>query len=172
MSRSRFHLERVPSPCGEVIFALDDAERLHALYFSEFEERLHAWLYARHGAATLLEERRADSQAAQLLGAYFAGDLTGIDAIPVETGGTEFQRDVWAALRTIPAGTTRSYSALAEQIGRPKAVRAVGLANGTNPISIVLPCHRVIGADNSLTGYGGGMERKRWLLAHEGALLI
>ena len=104
--------------------------------------------------------------------AYFAGNLAAIDEIRVETGGTPFQREVWAALRTIPAGTTLSYSALAVQIGRPKAVRAVGLANGANPISIVVPCHRVIGANNSLTGYGGGMQRKRWLLAHEGFLLV
>ncbi len=83
--------------------------------------------------------------------------------------GTPFQRDVWAALREIPVGKTLSYGALAAKIGRPKAVRAVGLANGANPIGIVVPCHRVIGADSSLTGYGGGLDRKRWLLNHEGA---
>ena len=166
-----FHLERIASPCGDVAFALDDDERLHALYFAEFEERLHAWLLA-HYADVQVVTRRATSKAAALLEAYFAGDLTGIDSLPVETAGTPFQRDVWKALRTIPAGTTRSYGAVAEQIGRPKAVRAVGAANGSNPISIVLPCHRVIGTSGSLTGFGGGMERKRWLLAHEGALLI
>ncbi len=83
--------------------------------------------------------------------------------------GTPFQRRVWAALTHIPAGETRSYGAQATQIGRPSAVRAVGLANGQNPIGLVVPCHRVIGADGSLTGYGGGIERKRWLLRHEGA---
>jgi methylated-DNA-[protein]-cysteine S-methyltransferase len=101
--------------------------------------------------------------------AYFAGDLSAIERLAVVTGGTDFQREVWAALRRIPAGRTLSYGALATQLGRPKAVRAVGLANGANPIGIVVPCHRVIGADGSLTGYGGGLERKRWLLAHEGA---
>jgi methylated-DNA-[protein]-cysteine S-methyltransferase len=103
------------------------------------------------------------------LSRYFAGEVTTIEVIPVATAGTAFQRDVWAALRKIPPGTTLSYGALARTIGRPRSVRAVGLANGANPIGIIVPCHRVIGADGSLTGYGGGIERKRWLLAHEGA---
>jgi O-6-methylguanine DNA methyltransferase len=102
------------------------------------------------------------------LEAYFDGDLGAIDTLPVETGGTELQRSVWAALRAIPAGETRSYGALAAQIARPTAARAVGHANGANPVGVVVPCHRVIGADGSLTGYAGGIERKRWLLAHEG----
>src|SRR5205085_2581823 len=92
---------------------------------------------------------------------YFSGDLCAINSIPVTTGGTSFQREVWAALRTIEAGTTLSYRALARQLGRPKSVRAVGSANGANPVAIVVPCHRVIGADGSLTGYGGGISRKR-----------
>ena len=165
-------LKRVASPCGEVALALDDGDTLHALYFADHEDRLHAWLRAHYKDETQIVESRPSSKAAALLQAYFAGDLTGIDSIPVESRGTPFQREVWVALRTIPAGSTRSYSAIAAQIGKPKAVRAVGLANGANPISIVLPCHRVIGADRSLTGYGGGMERKRWLLRHEGVLLI
>jgi methylated-DNA-[protein]-cysteine S-methyltransferase len=86
----------------------------------------------------------------------------------VTTGGTPFQREVWAALRRIPAGQIASYGQLAARIGRPAAVRAVGLANGSNPVGVIVPCHRVIGANGSLTGYGGGIERKRWLLAHEG----
>jgi len=102
------------------------------------------------------------------LDAYFAGDLTAIDDVPVATNGTPFQRTVWAALRRIPAGTTTSYGALAASIGYPSAMRAVGLANGANPVAIIVPCHRVIGADHSLTGYGGGLPRKRWLLEHEG----
>jgi len=109
------------------------------------------------------------SAARRALEAYFAGDLSAIDDLPVMTTGTAFQSEVWAALRDIPAGSTTSYGALAARIGRPKAVRAVGLANGANPIGVVVPCHRVIGADASLTGYGGGLDRKRWLLAHEGA---
>ena len=98
---------------------------------------------------------------------YFAGDLNAIDVLPVEPAGTPFQREVWRGLREIPCGTTVSYAKLAERIGRPSAVRAVGLANGSNPIPVVIPCHRVIGSSGSLTGYGGGIERKRWLLEHE-----
>jgi methylated-DNA-[protein]-cysteine S-methyltransferase len=94
-------------------------------------------------------------------------EITAIDALPVQTGGTPFQREVWGALRNIPCGTAVSYSKLAEQIGRPAAVRAVGLAHGSNPIGVVVPCHRVIGANGLLTGYGGGIERKSWLLKHE-----
>src|SRR5450432_3910453 len=104
--------------------------------------------------------------AAGQLAEYFAGQRTGFD-LPVELAGTGFQRRVWAALREIPYGETVSYGELARRIGQPSASRAVGLANGQNPISIVVPCHRVIGANGSLTGYGGGLERKRWLLAHE-----
>ncbi len=100
--------------------------------------------------------------------AYFDGDLGVIEDIPVQTGGTVFQREVWKALRLIPSGMTTSYGALAARIGRPKASRAVGLANGSNPVSIVVPCHRVIGANAKLTGYGGGLYRKEWLIAHEG----
>jgi methylated-DNA-[protein]-cysteine S-methyltransferase len=99
---------------------------------------------------------------------YFEGDLEAIDDIAVDPAGTTFQLRVWTALRDVRAGTTTSYSALARHIGTPNAVRAVGAANGANPIPIVIPCHRVIGADGRLVGYGGGLDRKRWLLAHEG----
>jgi methylated-DNA-[protein]-cysteine S-methyltransferase len=101
------------------------------------------------------------------LDAFFAGALRALDAIEVRTGGTDFHRCVWAALRRIPPGATTTYSQLALTIGKPGACRAVGLANGANPIGIVVPCHRVIGVDGRLTGYGGGIERKRWLLNHE-----
>lgn len=101
------------------------------------------------------------------LEAYFAGELHIFD-VPLAPSGTDFQRKVWQALRDIPFGHTQSYGALAQRIGAPKASRAVGMANGHNPISIIIPCHRVIGANGSLTGYGGGLDRKRWLLAHEG----
>ena len=107
----------------------------------------------------------------QAISDYFLGDLCAINFIPVTTGGTSFQREVWAALRTIQAGTTLSYGALARLLGRPKSVRAVGLANAANPVAIVVPCHRVIGTDGSLAGYGGGISRQRWLLAHEGVAL-
>jgi len=101
---------------------------------------------------------------------YFDGDLRAIDTLPCDPGGTPFQARVWKALRTIPVGSTWSYGELARRLGDPKAVRAVGFANGSNPIAVVIPCHRVIGSNGTLVGYGGGLERKRWLLGHEGAL--
>ncbi len=100
--------------------------------------------------------------------AYFSGDLRAVDAIPAAPAGTPFQRHVWQTLREIPAGATWSYAQLATRIGRPAAMRAVGAANGANPIPIVLPCHLVIGSNGRLVGYGGGLDRKQWLLAHEG----
>ena len=102
--------------------------------------------------------------------AYFAGQLGAIDTLAVDPSGTAFQQDVWRALRAVGPGTTVSYKELARRIGRPASVRAVGAANGANPVPIVIPCHRVIGADGSLVGYGGGLDRKRWLLAHEGVV--
>jgi methylated-DNA-[protein]-cysteine S-methyltransferase len=104
----------------------------------------------------------------EVLRRYFAGDLAALDTVPVELNGTPFQQEVWLALRRIPSGGTISYAELARRIGRAAAVRAVGAANGANPVAVIVPCHRVIGSDGSLTGYGGGMERKHWLLAHEG----
>jgi methylated-DNA-[protein]-cysteine S-methyltransferase len=104
--------------------------------------------------------------------AYYAGELGVVDDIQADGGGTAFEKTVWAELRRIPKGETLSYGQLAKRIGKPEAMRAVGLANGKNPISVVVPCHRVIGADGSLTGYGGGLHRKEWLLRHEGALLV
>jgi methylated-DNA-[protein]-cysteine S-methyltransferase len=100
---------------------------------------------------------------------YFRGQLDALDALPVDTGGTPFQRRVWEVLRTIPAGRTFSYLEVARRVGAAPAVRAVGAANGANPVAIVVPCHRVIGSDGKLIGYGGGLDRKRWLLAHERA---
>lgn len=103
---------------------------------------------------------------------YFDGEMGALADVPWRVEGTDFQRAVWNALTEIPAGETRTYSQQAARIGRPAAVRAVGLANGANPVGIVIPCHRVIGANGSLTGFGGGIERKRWLLAHERATLL
>jgi methylated-DNA-[protein]-cysteine S-methyltransferase len=103
---------------------------------------------------------------------YFAGNLHAIDGLITDGGGTEFERQVWAELRRIPAGVTRSYGDIARTLGDINLSRAVGTANGRNPIAIVVPCHRVIGADGSMTGYGGGIARKEWLLRHEGALLL
>lgn len=109
------------------------------------------------------------AETARQLGDYFAGRRTAFD-LPLDMRGTDFQRAVWAALLAIPYGETRSYADVARQVGRPTAMRAVGAANGRNPVSIVAPCHRVVGADGSLTGFAGGLAAKRWLLAHEGAI--
>jgi len=103
------------------------------------------------------------------LAAYFAGELEALRTVPWTIGGTDFQHRMWRALVEIPPGETTTYAGLAQRLGRPSAMRAVGAANGANPIAVVVPCHRVIGTGGSLTGYGGGVERKRWLLEHEGA---
>jgi methylated-DNA-[protein]-cysteine S-methyltransferase len=147
----------------------DDA--LRVLEWDDNSERLTRLLHRYYGDGCAIVDGDARSSAAvRALERYFAGDLAALDTVPVATNGSAFQRGVWRALRDIPAGTTISYAELARRVGKPSAFRAVGLANGSNPIGIVVPCHRVIGSDGSLTGYGGGIERKRWLLAHEGAL--
>ena len=128
-------------------------------------------LLARHAPGARLVPGRAPEAVRAAVQAYFGGDVRALDAVVVKTGGTAFQRAVWAALRAIPAGQTRSYGQLAVSIGAPKAVRAAGLANGQNPIAVIVPCHRVIGANGTLTGYAGGVERKRWLLRHEGVAI-
>jgi methylated-DNA-[protein]-cysteine S-methyltransferase len=163
-------VERMTTPTGPMLLLTDDASRVRALDWEDHAQRLHRLLRLHYGSPSLVEARRPSS-ARRALDAYFNGDLRGIEKIETATNGTEFQRNVWAALRMIPAGRTLSYGELASAIERPKAVRAVGLANGSNPIGIIVPCHRVIGADASLTGYGGGLSRKRWLLEHEGALI-
>jgi methylated-DNA-[protein]-cysteine S-methyltransferase len=167
-----FFIERIATPTGRMLVLTDERERLRALDWEDHEDRMQR-LLARHsgGQAARLESPGRVSKARRAVEAYFAGELSALESLEVKTGGTQFQREVWAALRAIPVGETTSYGRLAATIGRPKAVRAVGLANGANPIALVVPCHRVIGADASLTGYGGGIERKRWLLAHEGVRL-
>jgi methylated-DNA-[protein]-cysteine S-methyltransferase len=164
-----FHLERVTTPTGPMLIVTDDQSRLRAADWEDHEDRMLRLFRRRYGDnGVALEETQNGSLARRALEAYFDGDLGAITEPLVAANGTPFQSEVWAALRLIPAGTTLSYGALAAQIDRPKAMRAVGLANGANPIAIFVPCHRVIGADASLTGYGGGLERKRWLLTHEG----
>ncbi len=158
-------IDRFPSPIGEVLL-VSDGQNLRALDFWDYEPRMHQLLRLHYGSYALQPARNPAGLSA-LIEQYMNGDLQAIAAIPVETGGTPFQKEVWAALRTIPLGRTISYGTLALQIKRPKAVRAVGMANGANPVSIVVPCHRVIGSNGALTGYGGGLERKRWLLDHE-----
>jgi len=163
-----FQIERFNTPTGRMLVVSDDDGQLRAIDWEDHEARMQRLLgrYYRKSNVSLREVSRK-STARQALDAYFSGELSGIERLKTVTNGTEFQREVWNALRRIPSGRTLSYGALANQIGRPAAVRAVGLANGANPIAIVVPCHRVIGANAALTGYGGGLERKRWLLAHE-----
>jgi O-6-methylguanine DNA methyltransferase len=162
----RLRLERINSPLGALLVVADDDGILRALDFHDFETRLHRLLRLHYGPVTIIETG-VDPRIGQSLARYFAGETTALAALPTATGGTAFQRSIWAALRTIPAGETRGYGALAALLGRPTASRAVGTANGANPIGIVVPCHRVVGADGRLTGYAGGLERKRWLLDHE-----
>ncbi len=169
MPNHTFHLERIPTPTGVMLVVTDDGQRLRAVDWEDHEERMWRLLGRRYGKnAVALKDAPRASAARRALDAYFEGDLDALLQAPVAANGTHFQSEVWTALREIPAGATLSYGALAMRIGRPKAVRAVGLANGANPIALFVPCHRVIGADASLTGYGGGLNRKRWLLAHEG----
>jgi len=162
-------LSRLESPLGRVIFAADDTT-LRALEFLESEGELRAKL-ERSVPAARFANGAAHSFVADALTAYFSGQVDALERLPAEGAGTAFQRKVWAALRTIPPGRTLSYRGLAQQIGSPGSFRAVGAANGQNPISLVVPCHRVIAADGTLCGYGGGLWRKEWLLRHEGALL-
>lgn len=165
-----FSMEHLDSPTGCLLVVTDDDGRLRAVDWQDHEQRLHQLLRRQYGAdAVRLRAASRASGASRALCAYFEGDTGCLAGLPVATNGTVFQRMVWDALRQIPAGQTVSYGALAARIGQPRAVRAVGLANGANPVSIVVPCHRVIGAGGALTGFGGGLERKRWLLAHEGA---
>ncbi len=161
----KLELGEVATPLGDVRFARGSG-RLFALAFAEcwpavgraLERRLGPLEWTCAGDAADLDAR---------LGAYFAGDLSTLSGVEVELAGTDFQRRVWSALREIPPGATASYGELARRLGATKAVRAVGAANGANPLGLVVPCHRAIGSDGSLTGYAGGIERKRWLLAHE-----
>jgi len=161
-------LDRIDTPVGGGLVVFDADGALRVFDWISHEARMHLLLRRQNGPVTLMD-RAAPKAITEAFAAYFGGELGAIDRLVCRTGGTVFQKSVWAALRAIPPGETVSYKALAERIGRPVAVRAVGLANGANPIGIVVPCHRVIGSDGSLTGYGGGIERKRWLLGHEGA---
>ena len=165
-----FTLDHFETPIGTALLVCDDAGRLRALDWSEYETRLHRLLQRYYGAITLTAAP-APKAITTALTDYFAGDLGRLAAIPWDTNGTPFQRKVWRALQTIPPGETASYGEMAARLKLTNAARAVGLANGANPISVVVPCHRLIGANGALTGYAGGLARKQWLLAHEGAAI-
>ena len=167
-----FLIDRIATPIGELIIIAEREGRLRTIDWTDHEARMRQLLdrYYGKGAYTLAKARDPGGLTGAMR-AYFKGDIGAIDRLPVDqTAGTPFQKSVWRALRRIPKGKTISYAELARRIGKPKAVRAAGLANGQNPISIVVPCHRVIGSNGTLTGYGGGLPRKKWLLEHEGAL--
>lgn len=159
-------LDRVATPVGEVLLVTDGEGAVRALDFADYEDRMNR-LLRRHAPGVTVTDGRAPEAVRAAVEAYFSGDLRALDGLTVRTGGTAFQRAVWDSLRSIPAGETRTYGQLAAAIGAPKAVRAAGLANGQNPVAVIVPCHRVIGANGTLTGYAGGLERKRWLLEHE-----
>jgi len=159
-------LERRPSPVSPLLIVTDENGMLRAVEFANREERLHRLLREHYGDYTL-HQGATPAVIAQAFDAYFEGELDALNGLEVATGGTDFQREVWKALRAIPAGAPTSYGKLAASLGAAKASRAVGAANGANPIAIVVPCHRVIGASGALTGYAGGLERKKWLLDHE-----
>jgi len=157
------------TPVATLQVVVDEDAVVRVLDFDNDSPRTRRLMKIHYGDIPVVEGE-TPSAIREAFERYFAGEMGALAGIPWRVAGTDFQRQVWTALTEIPVGRTESYSQLAVRIGRPTAVRAVGLANGSNPIGIVIPCHRVIGSDRSLTGYGGGIERKRWLLAHEGAM--
>ncbi|WP_437955673.1 methylated-DNA--[protein]-cysteine S-methyltransferase [Sorangium sp. So ce119] len=158
-------LDEVESPMGILLLAAGGGA-LHGLDFADCAPRFRRSLEARYGAVALRAAADPCGFSSRLK-AYLGGDHGALAGIPVEPGGTAFQRRVWAELQRIPPGATRTYGHIAASLGQPSASRAVGLANGRNPICLVIPCHRVVGSGGELTGYSAGIERKRWLLAHE-----
>jgi methylated-DNA-[protein]-cysteine S-methyltransferase len=161
-------IDHLDSPVGRLSLVVDADGALRGLGWLDDHPRMDAHLV---GVAATAKPATDPGGLTNALRRYFAGELAAIAALPVVLAGTPFQQKVWTELRAIPCGETWSYGQLARRIGNPAAVRAVGLANGSNPVAIVVPCHRVIGSDGTLTGYGGGLDRKRWLLAHESRAL-
>jgi methylated-DNA-[protein]-cysteine S-methyltransferase len=161
-------IDRMETPIGEALIVTDEAGILRAFDWADRASSMARLLHLRYGSMAP-ETGAAPGVIRRLPRRYFDGETGCLGAIEWRSAGTPFQRAVWAGLTMIAPGETLSYGALAAKLGRPSSVRAVGAANGSNPISVVVPCHRVIGADGSLTGYGGGIERKQWLLNHEGA---
>jgi methylated-DNA-[protein]-cysteine S-methyltransferase len=163
-------VDYIPSPIGTIVIVVD-GDKLCSLDFEDYTERMMRLLQRSYAEVQLKQGDDPHGFSARIRN-YFAGDYESLKTIPVNTGGTPFQQQVWTALREIPVGQTCSYSRLAARIGRPKAARAVGMTVSLNPVAIVLPCHRVVGCNGSLTGYAGGVDRKRWLLEYENAILI
>jgi methylated-DNA-[protein]-cysteine S-methyltransferase len=159
-------LEQYTSPLSRLLLVTDEQGALRALDFADHELRMHRVLRDLYGDYEL-EQGAPPASVIRSLDAYFDGELSALDDVRIATGGTPFQRAVWKSLRTIEPCTTKSYGRIAADLGRATASRAVGAANGANPIAIIVPCHRVIGANGALTGYAGGLPHKRWLLEHE-----
>ena len=164
------HLGVIDTPVGALTLAARGA-RTCLLHFGTDERAARVTLRKWYPTEPI-ESNEDPGGAASVLSRYFGGDLDALDDVAVEMNGTDFQKRVWSALRGVKAGRTSSYSALAKKIGSPAAVRAVGSANGANPVAIIVPCHRIIGTNGTLTGYGGGLRRKEWLLRHEKARLF
>ncbi len=164
----RLQLDRISTPLGTALLVTDERGALRALDFHDYESRMLSLLRAHYGGIAL-SEGAAPAEIRSSLVNYFDGERDALRSVPWATAGEPFQRSVWNALVRIPPGETRSYGELARLLEMPDAARAVGWANGSNPIAIVVPCHRVIGANGKLTGYAGGLHRKQWLLRHEGA---
>ena len=165
--------DKIATPLGPLWVICDEQYQLRAVEWEEHSNRMEELLNIHYRVQGY--ERIAASNPnglSQKLADYFSGDLSVIESLPTATAGTPFQRQVWQALRTIPCGQVMHYGQLADTLGRPGAARAVGAANGSNPVSIVVPCHRVIGRNGTMTGYAGGVGRKEWLLRHEGYLLL
>ncbi len=158
-------LDQINSELGR-IFIVSDGNALCAIDFHDYDPRMRKLLSQRYDNYELVEKSNPQGFSDRVQ-AYFDRDFTALDHLPVNPGGTAFQQQVWQALRSIPVGKTWTYGALATHLGKPTASRAVGMANSLNPIGIVLPCHRVVGANGKLTGYAGGLDRKQWLLDHE-----
>jgi len=165
--------DKIATPLGPLWILCDENFHLRAIEWEEHADRMEQLLRLHYHAEGYT--RVASNNPGGLshkMQDYFAGDLAVINTLPTATGGTAFQREVWQALREIPCGQVLHYGHLAEMLGRSGAARAVGAANGANPVSIVVPCHRVIGRNGTMTGYAGGVQRKEWLLRHEGYLLL
>ncbi len=161
-----FFIDTLKTPLGELKIVTDEQGALRLVGWEDENGRYINTLRRWHGDMVLEAKKNAFGRTAAMR-AYFDGDVGVLDSLPVASAGTEFQKTVWKTLRRIPAGETWTYGQMAKFIGDPNSTRAVGLANGSNPIGIVVPCHRVIGANGTLTGYGGGLPRKKWLLEHE-----
>jgi methylated-DNA-[protein]-cysteine S-methyltransferase len=162
-------IAQLDSPIGPLTLAAHD-HRVCLLHFGAVMDDVRRTIIKWYPQDAVVEHRDP-AGAAGMLRDYFAGDVHALERVAVEMNGTRFQQQVWAALRQVKPGRTASYADIARAIAAPSAVRAVGAANGANPVAVIVPCHRIIGSGGSLTGYGGGLDRKRWLLQHEGCLL-